>query len=204
MSGDSFTQVKGDTVAFGKSGGGFITYASNDKYAGYRMTFRSKIDPSAADANQRILLRASVADNDLMNGYFILLYKNNWQLFRKPVNSTATYGYMVNAKAYTVEEVGSENLYDNKYHTFVICSLCLREFGFFVRVGTVWIDIHDGCFGHGADDVVGHGALHAFVQFLHGIAEVGCLYEYVGRCLLFRAALFIEGDESKLALEPAV
>ncbi len=120
MSGDSFTQVKGDTVAFGKSGGGFITYASNAKYAGYRMTFRSKIDPSAADANQRILLRASVADNDLMNGYFILLYKTNWQLFRKPVNSSATYGYMVNAKAYTVEEVGSENIYDNKYHTFVI------------------------------------------------------------------------------------
>ncbi len=117
--GDSLTQVVGDTVAFGGSVGAFITYATEDKYDGYRMTFDSKIAPEAADANQRIMLRASVADNDLMNGYFMLLYKSNWQLFKKPTNSAAQYGYMVMAGAFA-DSIGTDNVYDNTYHTFTI------------------------------------------------------------------------------------
>ena len=82
--------------------------------------------------------------------------------------------------------------------------VCIREFRFYVRFCRVGVYVHQCSFGNRCDDVVGHCTLHAFVQFLHGIAQVGSLYQYVGCCFLFRTAFLVEGDEVELALEPSV
>lgn len=65
----TIASAKGDTVAFGPSAGNFGVFATTERYDSYRMEFDSKIEPTATDANQRILLRASVADNDKLDGY---------------------------------------------------------------------------------------------------------------------------------------
>lgn len=65
--------------------------------------------------------------------------------------------------------------------------------GFFLKIQRE--DVHHLGFDYGGDIVVGHGALHVFAEYGDGGVEVGGLLEGEDSHALFRARLFIYGDD---------
>ena len=81
---------------------------------------------------------------------------------------------------------------------------CELHFRFVVGLCTIRIYIHQGSFRYRCYLVVSHCALHALIQFLHCITQVGCLHQYLGRGFLFRTAFLVQCDEYQFAFKPAV